>query len=337
MRAFVLRQAPVGLDLVPDALATNEISIGWPLATGLLDEGTDYWAFRSVMKATYHSDEPGWAKSGAAASQVWRFIREMSVGDLIVVPHGASFHVAEVAGPVFYRSEYVDRHAAFRRSVRWLTADHPVPRATARAALQSRMKTYNTCADASDLVAEIRDAVGHGPASEAPSTGAAPSAPSFRSDLRRRLIDEARAEITAGRMDSYGFELLLVTVLRSLGASEVRVVPRSLDKGADIVATFSLAETFHIRLAVQAKHYRPDPPVGPQVIDQLVAGMEAEQASLGWVATSGSFSEAAQQRKDQIEEERGIQIELVDGDQLAAMIVEGGLRAVGFAEPTGDA
>ena len=106
--------------------------------------------------------------------------------------------------------------------------------------------------------------------------------PTVRSDLRRRLIREAKAEITSGRMDSYGFEQLVATVLRSLGAPEVRIVPRSLDKGADIVATFSLADTFHIRLAVQAKHFRPDPPVGAHIIDQLVAGMEAEQTSLGW-------------------------------------------------------
>ncbi len=143
----------------------------------------------------------------------------------------------------------------------------------------------------------------------------------------------AKADLLiTGRMDSYGFEQLVATVPRSLGASEVRIVPRSLDKGADIVATFSLAETFHIRLAVQAKHFRPDPPVGAHIIDQLVAGMEAEQTGLGWVARSGSFAPEAEKRKQEIEEQRGIQIELVDGDQLAAMIVEGGLRAVGFSD-----
>ena len=81
---------------------------------------------------------------------------------------------------------------------------------------------------------------------------------------------------------------------------------------------------------MQAKHFRPEPPVGANVVDQLVAGMEAEQASLGWIATSGSFSPEAVERKAQYEELRGFQIELIDGDQLAAMIVEGGLHAVGM-------
>lgn len=322
MRAFVLRQAPVGLDLVPEALATNEISIGWPLATGLLDPALDYWQSREVVKGVYHAQEPGYQKAGGNASQLWRFIREMAVGDLVVVPHGGKFHVAEVAGPVRYDPRRVEAHSAFRRPVRWLSSGQPIPRAQARSALQSRMKVYQTCADASDLITEIQDAVA--------GEGVAGTAPSFGSDLRVRLIEEAKAEITSGRMDSYSFEQLVATVLRSLGASEVRIVARSLDKGADLVATFSLADTLHIRLAVQAKHFRPDPPVGAHVVDQLVAGMDAEQTSLGWVATSGSFSPEAEARKREIEEERGIQIELVDGDQLAAMIVEGGLLAVGF-------
>ena len=52
------------------------------------------------------------------------------------------------------------------------------------------------------------------------------------------------------------------------------------------------------------------------------------------VATSGSFAPEADARKQEIEEQRGIQIELVDGDQLAAIIVEGGLRVVGFGTRT---
>ena len=36
-QAFVLRIAPGGIDKVPEALACNEIIIGWALAKGLLD------------------------------------------------------------------------------------------------------------------------------------------------------------------------------------------------------------------------------------------------------------------------------------------------------------
>jgi hypothetical protein len=33
---------------------------------------------------------------------MWRFIRAMKPDDLVVVPHGAEFFVAEIAGPATY-------------------------------------------------------------------------------------------------------------------------------------------------------------------------------------------------------------------------------------------
>lgn len=321
MRAFVLRISPVGVDGVPEALASNEISIGWAKAERLMDQSLDYWAFREVVKEAYYPDDAGYREAGGVAGQLWRFIREMTDGDRVVVPHGGEFFVAKVAGGLIYRPEKADEHSAFRRPAEWLNGAQPMPRAKALAALQSRMKIRQTCADATDLAEEIQDAL---------NVAAGGEKRNFGIDLRSRLVEQARSEITSGRMDSFGFERLLATLLRSLGATEVRIVARSQDKGADIIATFSLAGTFNFRLAVQAKHYRADPPVGPQVIDQLVSGMEAEQASLGWVATSGSFAPEALERKAQYEEQSGFQIELIDGDQLAAMIVEGGLHAVGM-------
>jgi len=321
MRAFVLRISPGSVDGVPDALASNEISIGWAKAERLTDQSLDYWQFREVIKEAYYPEDSGYRDAGAVAGQLWRFIREMAEGDLVVVPHFGEFYVAKVVAPLIYRPEKADEHSAFRRRVEWLNAAQPIPRSRALAALQSRMKIRQTCADATDLIEEIQDAL---------TVAAAGQNRSFEIDLRSRLIEQTRSEITSGRMDSFGFERLLATLLRSLRATEVRIVPRSQDKGADIVAVFSLADTFNFRLAVQAKHFRPDPPVGPHLVDQLVAGIEAEQASLGWIATSGSFSAEAVERKATYEEQRGFQIELIDGDQLAAMIVEGGLHAVGM-------
>lgn len=39
-------------------------------------------------RRVYHADEPGYQRAGRNAAQLWRFIREMSEGDLVVVPHG---------------------------------------------------------------------------------------------------------------------------------------------------------------------------------------------------------------------------------------------------------
>ena len=127
-------------------------------------------------------------------------------------------------------------------------------------------------------------------------------------------------------MESFGFERLIATVLTGLGAEEVRIIPRSQDKGADLIAIFRVAGVFQQVVAVQAKHWRPEPPVGRDVVEQLIRGMEAESATLGMVVTSGLIGEDAVQAAEKYFEEKGIRIELVDGEQFAKLIVEHGIR-----------
>lgn len=316
MKAFILRIAPSEIDRFPEALESSELIIGWSDARGLLDPGLDWYQFRQIIHDCYYSDDKDYTKSGRAAGNIWRFIREMGEGDLVVVPYKSDSYFARITGPAYHDGSKIKDDTAHRRPVEWLNGRKPIPRRFALAALQSRMKVRQTCADASDLIDEIQDAI---------KIGSDASAPSFESDLRRKLIQEAHKEISSGRLDPFAFERLVASVLTSLGGTDVRIVPRNLDKGVDILAVFPLAHTFKFTLGVQAKHYKLEPPVDPSVIDQLSAGMEAEGVSFGWVVTSGSFSQEAIARKDEIEERQGIRIELIDGEQLATRVIEAGL------------
>ena len=152
------------------------------------------------------------------------------------------------------------------------------------------------------------------------------SKPIFQNDLQSRLVKATLDEIQCGQIDSFGFEKLIRDVLVGLGADEARIVPRSQDKGADIIATFRVAGVFQQTLAVQAKHWRPDPPVGKDVVEQLIKGIEAESANLGMIVTSGTISEEVVSLTEQYFDEKGIKIELVDGEQFAKLIVEHGIK-----------
>ncbi len=318
-QAFVLRINYGDSDLVAEALAQNQLIIGWSEAEGLLDEQLSWEAFREIIGKTYYPDEKTLRKAGLATGNLWRFIREMKEGDLVMVPYGADFYVAKVSGPATYDPLKINEDTAYRRNVDWLNDKRPIPRAVARSALISRMKTQGTSVGASDLLAEIKECV------KIADSG---SKPSFQSDLEKRLIDDALEEIRDGRMENYGFERLIQAVLVSLGAVETRIIPRQWDKGADIVATFSVAGAFKLDVAVQAKHYQPDPPVGKDVVEQLINGIEAESAALGMVVTSGTISEEASTAAEQFFRENGIRIELVDGEQLAKLIVEHGIKVI---------
>lgn len=112
---------------------------------------------------------------------------------------------------------------------------------------------------------------------------------SLHADLRGKLIEQMLNEIRKGRLNDRGFEELIATILKSLEATDVGIVPRRLDKGADILATFWVATSFKFMLAVQDKHYQREPLVGGDVVDQLVQGIEAEDVDLGWVVTRARF------------------------------------------------
>ena len=320
--------APGKVDRVQEALECNELIMGWGEAEGLTDEDLSYWEFREIIHQTFHPHREEYFKSGKAARNLWRLIREMKKGDLIVVPHGSNFYVAEVTeGKAYRHIDESEEDVTYRRPVVWLNGKKPIPRSWARAALQSRMNVRTTSNSAEDLVSEIEEAL---------TLAQQEGTPSFDSDLRSSLVSAAREELIGGRMNSYGFEKLIARVLKSLGALNVRIVPRTKDVGADIVASFRIAESFQLTLAVQAKHYRPEPPVGPEAVKELLSGMEAENAQLGIVVTSGEFSQEAHDLVENAQDEKGILIQLMDGEGLAALIVESGLRAVSREEDEGN-
>jgi predicted Mrr-cat superfamily restriction endonuclease len=316
-QAFVLRIAPSGIDRLDEALAADQIIIGWSDAKGLLEPGLSWEQFREIVRTRYHAEDSTLRKAGAAAGHISRFIREMQVSDLVAVPYGSEFYVAQIEGVATHDPAKINDDTAYRRRVVWLNAKRPMSRSIARSALISRLKSQGTCTYATDLLPEIKECL---------QVAASGLTPTFRGDLQSRLIQHTLDEMRGGRMESFGFERLIREVLIGLGAEEARIVARSQDKGADIVATFLVAGTFRQVVAVQAKHWQPKPPVGKDVVEQLIKGIEAESADLGMVVTSGSISEEAVQAAEQYFVEKAVRIELVDGLLFAKLIVEHGIR-----------
>jgi hypothetical protein len=66
-------------------------------------------------------------------------------------------------------------------------------------------------------------------------------------------------------------------------------------------------------------------------LDELIRGMEAEDVDLGMFVTSGVFSEEFLNRAANLKVENGLAIEVVDGEQLATMIVDNPAAPARFA------
>lgn len=312
--AYILRMTLGGKNRVPEALKENMIAIGWSIHPGLMAPNLTHPQVRDIVKKHFHPEDENYRRSGLDAGEILRF-RDMQVGDLVVVPQPGEFFVAEVAGDPYFDQKKVTEDTAYRRPVKWLNDKKPVPRRSAKSAFQSRMKFQRTLIDGTDLLEAIEETL------IASRQG---KAPTFDRDLRNRLIREALEEIRSGRLNDFAFEELIAAVLRSAGAVGVRIVPRRLDKGADIIATFGIASAFNLKLVVQAKYYQSHTPIPSRILDELLRGMEAEDADLGMFVTSGLFSDEFLQRVGELRD-AGTQIQSVDGEQLATMIVEGGL------------
>jgi hypothetical protein len=243
----------------------------------------------------------------------------MKIGDWVVVPHGNEFYVCEIASEAIHDHTKVAEDTAFRRQVRWLNEKRPIKRSHAAAALQSRMKIHGTCAYAKDLIDAISSVL-----QEDDETRELPKGAIFAHDLHRKLVQTTLDTIRSGKMDSFGFERLLKELFIKEGG-EATIVARSKDKGADLKVTLRFAIVGQVIIGIQAKHYRPEPPVPAKIADDLRAGMEDMGADLGMIISSGQMSTELEERVEELYENEGVRIQLVDGDQLAAWLVESGL------------
>jgi hypothetical protein len=154
-QAFVLRIAPSKTDRVPEALRDSELIIGWSHASGLLDPSADLARFREVIQKTYHHGEPNELKAGKGAGSMWRFVREMRLGDIVLVPHHKDLYVGRVAGPAYHDPGKIAEDTAHRRPVEWLNGGAPLPQSLASAELQARIRRPRALSPASDLIADV--------------------------------------------------------------------------------------------------------------------------------------------------------------------------------------
>lgn len=310
--AFILRLAPLGQDMIQEALEKDEIFVGWKEVKGLLEEGLSLSDFRERVKATYGIENN--RSAAAFARFLWEFLKEMKPGDYVVVPSRGQFYVAEVVGdPCYDESHPV---AAHRRPVRWLNDKKPIPRELASAALQGRMKARGTLMDTSDLVADIEKVLEDAKRGETPN---------LARELRARMVEAVRQELTRGRMNPDRFETLVERMAQAMGAVEAKWVPRRSDQGADVVADFELMGGLLVTVGIQAKFYQPGKPMGRHAVDQLAQALRAGVAEMGLVITTGDVSEEAYQAAEEYLSRENLQISILGGKELAELIVDKGL------------
>jgi predicted Mrr-cat superfamily restriction endonuclease len=326
--AFVLRQSPSGVSQLESiSLPENVIVNGWSAAPGLIEE-KDRWEFRGILRRNCYPNDKSLRRAGYASSTMWRFINEMKLGDWVVVPHrNGTFYVAEITGDAYHdgSAAAMNTDTSYRRAVYWLNNKSPIPRRLAKSRLISRMKTQQTSANARDLVEQIYEALELARAGGA-GTPTLDTDQLFADQLRLKMVEAVLAEIRQGYMDNVKFEHLVRRIVLANGATDAKIIGRRDDKGVDIIATFPIGRVGQIEVGIQAKHH-----IGKtetKWIDQLIKGMEEEDLSFGWFVTSATFEDSAEDHLGKRLAGTAMQVWLVDGDQLASLIIDSGLENV---------
>ena len=147
-QAFMLRAKPSGINRLQEALDKDQIVIGWAEAEELLNESLSQDEFDGIFKRRYPDHSP---------RHMWCFIREMNIGDLVVVPSGPVFYVARILGPATYEKSKVEDDTAYRRKVEWLNNKKPIAKAKAKPGLQATLSYQHASCPASQWLEEIKE------------------------------------------------------------------------------------------------------------------------------------------------------------------------------------
>ncbi len=137
---YAYRLKPSHENQVQNLLEDGQIAIGWAKAKVVDPSFTKEDVQREIDRRYPHLKGEG--KLTKDTNQVWRFLRELQIGDIVLVPDGDDIHFLRVAGQPVYLDGRTD-DTAIRRDVARIFAA-PMNRASLPAAIKDKLKFRGT-------------------------------------------------------------------------------------------------------------------------------------------------------------------------------------------------
>ncbi|MFC3811636.1 restriction endonuclease [Lacihabitans lacunae] len=318
-QAFIIRCNPSGTNRLNEILKEDQIVIGWSKTKDILfDKTLNREDFKQKIKESYYPQyEENPYSLGQATGYMWRFIREINIGDTVIIPISKAFYIGKVESDNIYLEDKINEDTSIRRKVKWLNDSKPILREYCGSGLISRLKYQGTCVNASDLIDDIELAI---------ISSKKRSVPTFKNQLNESLKHKVTEFLVSKEayLDDRKFEELVKQLMLGLGASTSEIPAKTRYKGSiadvDILANFV---HLGIQIYVQVKKHKKnsDELAVNQIIEAIkIDNPDNSKPIFGWVVTSGTFTETAQDLADK----NGIRV--INGDDLAEMIVTVGLE-----------
>lgn len=281
------------------------VALGWEDIGNLSNLGANREAFKARYAEVYPDASPG--AIPVSAGQLFRFVHEMQVGDLVIYPskRDRQVHIGEVTDDYTYnpRTEKAYPH---HRSVKWLKS---FPRTHFRQGalheIGSAMSLFQVTTYADEFIAALEGK----PVDKSGATDETVSL--VAAEIRQTTSDFILKQLSA-ELKGHPLASLVANLLETMGY-RTRVSPRGPDRGLDIVAHRDELGFEPPIVKVQVKSGEGS--VGAPEVQALYGNIAAGE--FGLFVTLGTFSKPAYdfaQGKSNLR--------LIDGDELIELILE---------------
>ncbi|KAF1714460.1 restriction endonuclease [Pseudoxanthomonas yeongjuensis] len=264
----------------------NAVAVGWSQLAGFAKPGVS----RAELIEYYKSVEPQFRAGTiiSGASQVWRFVNEIQIGDGVVTysPSNRSYLVGTITGAPEHKPEWADEGMPLIRSVQW--RENEVPRdslgLTTKNSLGSTLTVFLLPPSAmNEMLGQVAGAPVSGALSD---TVIDEEIIDSLADIEQQAIE--RIKDLVNELSWENMQHLVAGILRAMGY-KTQVSLGGADRGKDIVASPDGFGFEHPRIVVEVKHRRSQ--MGSPEIRSFLGGRHKDDRGL-YVSTGGFSKDA---------------------------------------------
>jgi restriction system protein len=283
-------------------LQEKQLAIGWKEVGDLRKLAPTREAFKEKVAATY----PGEKHVTNSAGQLFRFVHEMKVGDLVAYrsKDERKVYIGTVSGDYRFEPSHIDLYPN-RRAVKW-SGSYPLTDFS-QGALHE-LGSALTLFQIRNYAQEYRAALAGEASTEPPETDETVGL--VAEEVEQNTRDFVFKQL-AQHLKGYGFQSFVADLLRTMGYRTEESAPGT-DEGIDIIAYRDELKLEPPIIKVQVKSTEGS--VGGPEVKQLCGNLGSNE--LGLVVTLGTF---ARQARDFSKGRSNLR--LLDGDGLLDLIL----------------
>jgi len=310
-KAYFVRQRTSGGDWSQTALEESKIFIGWNVP-GLI-ETNSFYEMREVLKNAIYPTHENYRAAGNATSHMWGFIKDITVGTLVVIPYASGVAIGEAVSECKYRDDWVEQDRAYYRDIKWLTSE-PISRTEFDNAIQRAMSGYGTVVNLSQYYKELNDTLNNCLRGEKNT---------IKNDIEEKVYPLLLEQLIDGKVNNYDFERIIKKLFEKRGCEAI-LIPRSKDIGTDIKCKFTAIPSLEIPMSVQVKQYAKGTTVKKEVVEKLLMSMK-DETNVGIIVTTGELDEEAQNYIADVNNAGDYSLGFIGGKDLCRELVSTGI------------